>query len=97
MFAGFAGNYAYLRNIEPPPYLDPDPTIGYPAGHTLAHAACGQGVNGIIYLSVRHPGGTCLVALWPHALQSVAQGGCAAAGMAGTREAEVSEWGTGHD
>jgi hypothetical protein len=47
---------------------------GYPAGNALAEEARAAGHNGIIYPSVRHIGGTCLVALWPHAVQSVAQG-----------------------
>jgi hypothetical protein len=32
------------------------------------------GYYGIVYPSVRHKEGTCLVALVPHAVQSVAQG-----------------------
>jgi hypothetical protein len=33
-----------------------------------------EGHNGIIYPSVRHPAGTCIVALWPNVVQSVVQG-----------------------
>ena len=40
----------------------------------LADAARARGLNGIIYPSVRHEGGTCIAALFPHAVQSVAQG-----------------------
>ena len=33
-----------------------------------------QGINGIIYPSLRHAKGTCFAVLFPHAVQSVAQG-----------------------
>lgn len=75
MFASFAGEFIDLRNVEPfPSCLHPNKEIGYPAGNALADAARAKGINGIIYPSVRHLGGTCIVALWPHAVQSVAQG-----------------------
>jgi hypothetical protein len=75
MFASLAGEFIDLRKVEPKPQcLHSDKTIGYPAGNALADAARSRGLNGIIYPSVRHPGGTCIVALWPHAVQSVAQG-----------------------
>jgi hypothetical protein len=76
LFASFAGEFVDLRNIDPkPPCLDPDMAVGYPAGNALADQARHGGLNGIIYPSVRHPGGgICVVALWPHAVQSVAQG-----------------------
>ena len=48
--------------------------MGYPPGNTYAERVRAAGWNGIIYPSVRDPGGTCLVALLPHAVQSVAQG-----------------------
>jgi RES domain-containing protein len=75
MFASFAGEFVDLRTINPrPDCLHQDPTTGYPAGNAMAELARGNGHNGIIYPSVRHDGGTCLVALWPAAVQSVAQG-----------------------
>jgi hypothetical protein len=61
--------------VPPPVCLDPDPAIGYPAGNALAAETMALGHNGIVYPSVRHAAGTCLAALWPHAVQSVAQGG----------------------
>ena len=75
MFASMAGEFVDLRDAGPLPCLDPDPTIGYPAGNALADSAFARGLNGIIYPSVRHAGGTCLAALRPHAVQSVAPGG----------------------
>jgi hypothetical protein len=75
MFGSFAGEFVDLRAVVPrPACLDPDPALGYPAGNTLAEATRRNGHNGIIYPSVRHETGTCLVALWPGAVQSVAQG-----------------------
>jgi len=75
MLASMAGEFIDLRGLDPtPPYLDPDKTIGYPAGNALAEGIRSKGLNGIIYPSVRHADGTCIVALWPHAVQSVAQG-----------------------
>jgi hypothetical protein len=75
MFASFAGEFVDLRGARPrPDCLHPDPAVGYPAGNVLAEQARSGGLNGIVYPSVRHAGGTCLVALWPAAVQSVAQG-----------------------
>jgi hypothetical protein len=75
LWASFAGLFVDLRGVSPAPAcLDPEPTRGYPAGNALAAQAREEGLNGIVYPSVRHAGGTCLVALWPHAVQSVAQG-----------------------
>ena len=75
LWASFAGMFVDLRGVAPPPAcLDPEPSRGYPAGNALAAQAREEGLNGVIYPSVRHAGGTCLVALWPHTVQSVAQG-----------------------
>ena len=64
-----------LRDAAPPPAcLEPDTEIGYPAGNALARQAQDAGHNGIVYPPVRHAGGTCIVALWSHAVQSVDQG-----------------------
>ena len=74
MFASMAGEFVDLRGAPTDRRLDPDPSIGYPAGNALADAARARGLNGIVYPSVRHAGGTCIVALMPHAVQSVAPG-----------------------
>jgi hypothetical protein len=74
MFASFAGEFVDLRSVPRPECLHPDPAIGYQAGNALAEPVRNDGHNGIIYPSVRHDEGTCLVALWPSAVQSVAQG-----------------------
>ena len=75
MWASFAGDFVDLRDVSPvPECLHPDTDIGYPAGNLVASQARANGLNGIVYPSVRHAGGTCLVALWPHVVQSVAPG-----------------------
>jgi hypothetical protein len=75
MFASFAGEFVDLRSAQPAPVcLNPDPAVGYPAGNALASATVARGLNGVIHPSVRDKGGTCLVALLPHAVQSVSQG-----------------------
>jgi hypothetical protein len=74
LHASFAGEFLDLRPHPDHQALHRDKAIGYPAGNALADAVRAEGLNGIIYPSVRRPGGTCLAALFPHAVQSVAQG-----------------------
>lgn len=74
MLASMAGVFVDLRQAPAHPSLDPDPAAGYPAGNAVAAAARAAGHNGIIYPSVRHQDGTCIVALWPNVVQSVVQG-----------------------
>lgn len=74
MFASFAGEFVDLRQHPNHSSLHPKKAIGYPAGNALAEDARSRGLNGIIYPSVRQEGGTCFAVLFPHAVQSVAQG-----------------------
>jgi hypothetical protein len=74
LHASFAGEFVDLRQHVDHACLHPEKAIGYPAGNALADAARARGLNGIIYPSVRREGGTCIAALFPHAVQSVAQG-----------------------
>jgi hypothetical protein len=74
LLASFAGEFLDLRSHPDIAALNPNKAIGYPAGNALADAARARGLNGIIYPSVRYSGGTCVAALFPHAVQSVAQG-----------------------
>ncbi|WP_234053691.1 MULTISPECIES: RES family NAD+ phosphorylase [unclassified Xanthobacter] len=74
MIASMSGTFVDLRQEPLHPCLSPDPGIGYPAGNLVAEMARAAGHNGIIYPSVRHAGGTCVVALWPNVVQSVVQG-----------------------
>jgi hypothetical protein len=92
MFASFAGEFVDLRGVRPrPDCLHPDPAVGYPAGNLLAEQVRSSGHNGIVHPSVRHAGGTCLVALWPAAVQSVAQGRVLRATWSGTPAPQWSE------
>ncbi len=91
MFASFAGEFADLRKVKPKPAcLHPDPAVGYPAGNLLANDVRARGLNGIIYPSVRHKSGTCLVALWPAVVQSVAQGDIIRLVWSGSAQPKVS-------
>ena len=74
MFCSLAGEFLDLRQAPDHPALGADKRTAYPLGNALADQARAAGLNGIIYPSVRHPGGTCFAALRPAAVQSVRQG-----------------------
>lgn len=74
MLASLAGDFLDLRQAPSHPALGADMAAAYSRGNALALAARTAGLNGIIYPSVRHEGGTCIVALRPGAVQSVRQG-----------------------
>lgn len=74
MFSSLAGDFLDLRPVPDHDALNPDKKKAYPIGNVLADQARSKGLNGIIYPSVRHAGGTCIVALRPAAVQSVRQG-----------------------
>jgi RES domain-containing protein len=74
LFCSVAGEFLDLRQVPGHPSLDPDTVKAYPVGNAISQSARAAGLNGIIYPSVRHPGGTCIVALRPAAVQSVRQG-----------------------
>jgi hypothetical protein len=91
MLADFIGLFHDLRKVRPRPRcLDPDIGIGYPAGQELAQALMADGSPGLIYPSVRHSGGTCLVAFRPAVVQNVRQGAMWRMAWAGSREYSVS-------
>ncbi|MGF1627396.1 MAG: RES family NAD+ phosphorylase [Alphaproteobacteria bacterium] len=72
LLAGFIGEFHDLRQASGPlPCLDPDPAVGYTAGQALARELRRQRSRGIVYPSVRRPGGDCLVAFEPHLVQNV--------------------------
>lgn len=91
LFASFAGEFLDLRPHSDHIALHPAKATGYPAGNALADAARARGLNGIIYPSVRHAGGTCIAALLPHAVQSVAQGDIYRMMWAGSPDPEVTK------
>jgi hypothetical protein len=74
MLASLAGAFVDLRQAPAHRSLDPDVAKAYPVGNALADSTRAAGLNGIIYPSARHVGGTCIVALRPAAVQSVRQG-----------------------
>lgn len=91
LVADFIGPFHDLRNVEPrPACLDPDPAVGYPAGQALARELRAGGSNGIVYPSIRHPGGTCLVAFHPSSVQNARQGVVWRLEWQGTREPAIS-------
>ena len=91
LHASFAGEFLDLRQHGEHAALNPDRALGYPAGNAMADAARSKGLNGIIYPSVRHPGGTCIAALFPHAVQSVAQGDVYRMTWSGKPEPDVAK------
>jgi len=93
LHASFAGEFLDLRPAPDHPALNPDPALGYPEGNRLADAALARGLNGILYPSVRYTNGTCIAALVPHAVQSVAQGDMWRLTWAGSPEPEVERVG----
>lgn len=94
LFASFIGDFVDLREPTPrPEFLDPDPNKSYTAGNAFADAVRAAGHYGIVYPSVRHRGGTCLVALVPHAVQAVTQGGVIRLRWTGRPGPDVSQLG----
>lgn len=75
MLATFVGDFVHVGGQSPAPdYLHSDPAIAYPVGNAFAAEVRSAGHLGIVYPSLRHKTGTCLVALVPYAVQSVTQG-----------------------
>jgi RES domain-containing protein len=94
MFASFIGDFVDMRDANPrPKFLDPNPAKSYKAGNLFADSVRAAGHYGIVYPSLRHQGGTCLVALVPHAVQSVAQGRVIRLAWSGSPGPRVSEVG----
>ena len=68
--------------------LDPDPAT-YPAPQQFAKALRAAGSNGIVYPSVRHPGGECIAAFWPNVVAIPIQAGHIQLSWDGTR---IDRW-----
>ncbi|MDG1117043.1 MAG: RES family NAD+ phosphorylase [Flavimaricola sp.] len=73
LLADFIGDFPDLHGEEHPA-LDPVPERGYAAGQRLAADLRGEGHRGLIYPSMRHPGGRCFVAFDPGIIQNVRPG-----------------------
>lgn len=74
LLADFIGDFPDLDGESGHPALDPDPDAGYPAGQALAKALRQEGHRGLLYPSVRHRGGRCMVAFDPGIVQNVRPG-----------------------
>ncbi len=74
LLADFIGDFPDLVDETDHPALHPDPALGYPEGQRLAHALQLAGHGGLVYPSVRHQGGRCLVAFRPSIIQNVRPG-----------------------
>jgi RES domain-containing protein len=78
LLTDFFGPFHDLRGIEAAaePALREEPRVAYPAGQALArHLRTEATSNGIVYPSVRHAGGVCLVVFRPDLVQNLRQGG----------------------
>ena len=75
LLAGFIGEFHDARGLKRGDgILGDDPDTAYPLGQDLANTLRADGGRGIIYPSVRHPNGTCIVAFHPHIVQNVRLG-----------------------
>ena len=74
LLADFIGKFPNLDGETHHAALNADPDIGYPAGQELATSLYAAGHRGLLYPSVRHPGGRCFVAFEPSIIQNVRRG-----------------------
>lgn len=75
LHASFIGRFHDIRSLNPMPQcLEPDIKVGYPKGQALARELIAARSRGLIYPSVRNPGGTCLVAFQTNVVQDVTPG-----------------------
>ncbi|WP_152533443.1 MULTISPECIES: RES family NAD+ phosphorylase [unclassified Labrenzia] len=71
LVAGFTANFHDLSDLPDADELSPEIEKGYPAGQRLARQIFLLEGNGLLYPSVRRPGGKCLAAFRPHMVQNV--------------------------
>lgn len=74
LISDFIGEFDDLTDEPRHPALNADPALGYPEGQELAARLRREGSRGLIYPSVRAPGGNCLVCFEPGAVQNVRPG-----------------------
>ncbi|GAA4487784.1 RES family NAD+ phosphorylase [Gluconacetobacter asukensis] len=90
MHADFIGEFPDITDEPDHPCLHPDPAIGYLAGQKLATELQHAGERGLIYPSVRQPGGRCFVVFDPSAIQNVRPGASWDLTWAGSRDYVVN-------
>ena len=73
-------------------FLGPDPETAYPLGQELAREIIAEGGQGIIYPSVRRPGGFCLVAFYPKMVRDLQFGSRLKLSWNGSRKYTVEEF-----
>jgi RES domain-containing protein len=74
ILADFIGEFPDIHDEPDHPALHEDPARGYPEGQALADRLRREEQLGLIYPSVREPGGRCLVIFAPKAIQNVRPG-----------------------
>lgn len=74
LISDFIGEFDDLTDEPEHAALNPDPEVGYIEGQELAARLRRDGSRGLIYPSVRAPGGNCLVCFDPGAVQNVRPG-----------------------
>lgn len=89
LLAGFMGPFDSIHDEADAPFMSTDTAIAYPAGQDLARRLFAFGGNGILYPSVRRPGGECLVAFRPALVQNYRQGQLVTMTWTGSREPDI--------
>ena len=75
LLADFVGAFPDLTDVVPaPPCLGEAPATAYPLGQAFARELRAAGARGLVYPSVRRPGGVCFVAFEPQIVQNVRPG-----------------------
>ena len=91
MFASFAGEFVDLRGVSPRPVcLSPERRKAIPLETRWLTQRGPPGITASCIRQIRHPEGVCLVALWPQAVQSVAQGRVLALRWSGSEVPELT-------
>jgi RES domain-containing protein len=90
LIADVIGDFPDLGDQPQHPALNPDPALGYPEGQALAGHIRREGHAGLIYPSVRHPTGRCLVLFEPTAIRNVRPGASWEISWTGTPDYSVT-------
>jgi hypothetical protein len=96
LIADFFGPFHDLRGADraSEPALHEDPATAYPAGQSRARRLRTEAAsNGIVYLSARCAGGTCLVAFRPDLVHNLRQGGIWRLAWQGSRTPSITRIG----